>query len=366
MDSTDIVVARLISQQIAGSKFTTVKDLVGWMGALQAQDYAMSKWAVGMRLPSALLQDIETAIDAGDILRTHVLRPTWHLVSASDIYWMLALTAPQIKSSLKLRYLQLGLSETVLKQSSTLIEKALSGGKHLTREELLTEFKNAKMATDDNRASHLLLMAELDGLICSGAAKAGKPTYALLAERVPQSIPMTKEEALATLAKKYFSSRSPATLQDFVWWSGLSAGSAKMAAEMVESDFVYETIDSQTYWCTKSNSIPRPGKGFISLLPAYDEFIISYRNRQAALPFENFNRVVSSNGIFRPTLIVNGQVMGIWKRTILKDKVRVEIEFFASPHQKTLDGIEKESVQYGKFLGKNVEIAWLVKASGQS
>ena len=183
MDSTDIVIARLISQQITGSKFTTVKDLVGWMGALQAQDYAMSKWALGVRLPGAILQDIETAIDAGDILRTHVLRPTWHLVSASDIYWMLALSAPQIKSSLKSRHLQLGLSETVLKQSSTLIEKALSGGKHLTREELLAEFKNAKMATDDNRASHLLLMAELDGLICSGAAKAGKPTYALLAEQ---------------------------------------------------------------------------------------------------------------------------------------------------------------------------------------
>lgn len=368
MDPIGIVRTRLVNQQIAGSKFTEVKDLVGWMGAMQAQDYAMSKWALGVRLPNTIIQQVDAAIDAGDVLRTHVLRPTWHLVSASDIYWMLALTAPQIKASLRSRHQQLELSETVLEQSSVLIEQALSGGNHLTREELLAEFKKANIAIDDNRASHLLLMAELDGLICSGAAKVGKSTYALLAERVPQSAPLSKDEALATLAKKYFSSRGPATIQDFVWWSGLSVGNAKKALEMVTSDFISQTIDSQTYWYTNSYSIStsKTGKELISLLPAYDEFIISYRDRQAALPFENFNRVVSTNGIFRPTLVVDGQVMGIWKRTTIKDKVRVEIEFFTPPGQEIQDRLGEEMTRYGDFLEKKAEIAWLVKAPMQS
>jgi len=356
MNLADIAQFRLGSQQIAETKFKTVKDIVAWMGAIQAQDYAMVKWAIGVRLPNATDRVIETAIDNGEIIRTDLLRPTWHFVSADDIYWMLELTAPQIKASLKSRHKELELSEAIFTKSNAIIEKALRGGKHLIREELIVKLGKAKIATDDNRSSHLLLLAELDGIVCSGATKAGKQTYALLAARVPKTKPLTKDEALAKLAKKYFSSHCPATLQDFVWWSGLSVGDAKHALEMAKSDLVSETIDAQIYWLANSFSIPKTGKESVYLLPAFDEFIISYRDRSASLPFENHNKTISNNGIFRPVIVVNGQVTGIWKRTIKKDKVMVETEFFKQPNKTTKSLVEKAVVQFGHFLEKKTEL----------
>jgi hypothetical protein len=364
MISADIAKIRLISQQIAATKFKSVKAIVGWMGAMQAQDYAMAKWAIGVRLPNSTDQAIETAINNGEIIRTHLLRPTWHLVSADDIYWMLELTAPQIKASLKSRHKELELSEAVFTKSNTIIEKALRSGKHLVREELLAKLGKAKIATDENRASHLLLRAELDGIVCSGATKAGKQTYTLLEERFPKAKPLTKDEALAKLAKKYFTSHCPATSQDFVWWSGLSVGEAKHALEMVKSDFVSETIDAQTYWITNAFSIPKAGKEFVYLLPAYDEFIISYKDRSASLPLENHNKTVSNNGIFRPTIVINGQVTGMWKRTIKKDNVIVETEFFKQANKTTKSLIEKAAIRFGYFLEKKTEIKFNGEAQG--
>ncbi|MBI5964381.1 MAG: AlkZ family DNA glycosylase [Chloroflexi bacterium] len=356
MKLTDVATSRLITQQILGTKFTTIKDLVGWMGAMQAQDYPMSKWAVGVRLPGLTERKIEAAIDNAEIIRTHLLRPTWHVVSADDIYWMLELTAPQIKASMKSRHKDLGLSESILTKSNTIIEKTLSGGKSLTRDELMGEIQKAKIPTDENRLSHLLMWAELSGIVGSGTSKAGKQTYALLEERVPKPKAMKKEEALGKLAKRYFTSHGPATLQDFVWWSGLSVGDAKSALEMAKPGLVSETIDSQIYWFDNSFSMTRREKDSVYLLPAYDEIIISYRDRSASLFFEHNNLTISNNGIFRPVIVVNGQVIGLWKRTIKKEKVIVETEFFERPNQITKQLIENAAMQFGNFLEKETEI----------
>jgi Winged helix DNA-binding domain len=355
MKLSDVSNIRLNSQQIGVAKFNTVKDVVNWMGAMQAQDYAMAKWAIGVRLPNSLDQVISASIDSGDILRTHLLRPTWHFVSNDDIFWILELTAHQIKGSFKSRHIQLGLSEAVLRKSNIVIEKALRGGTHLSREELMVELGKAKIATDLNRASHLFAWAELDGLICSGATKGGKQTYALLEERVPNKTTFTKEEALATLANKYFTSRCPATLKDFKWWSGLSVSDAKHALELVASEFISEKIGSQIYWYANSDSVPYVNKDAVYLLPAYDEFIISYKDRSASLLVETQNKTVSNNGIFRPVIVVNGQVKGTWNRKVKKDKVVVEAEFFEKPSKTAKSLIEEATIQYGHFLNTKTE-----------
>lgn len=237
MTLENIATIRLASQQITTTKFTTAKEIVSCMGAMQAQDYAMAKWAIGARLPQSTDKQIETAINKGEILRTHVMRPTWHFVSADDIYWMLKLTSPRIKTSLKSRFMELGLSESVIKKTNSSIEKILSGGKHLTREEIMIELKKNKINDDNLKSYHLMFCAELDGIVCSGEVKDNKQTYALFEERVKKKISLTREEALAELAKKYFFSHSPATIKDFVWWSGLAVGDAKLAMEMVKSGF---------------------------------------------------------------------------------------------------------------------------------
>lgn len=351
MNLPEIAKHRLINQQITTTKLQSAKEVVGWMGAMQAQDYPMAKWAVGVRLAGATDSAIEQAIHHGDIIRTHVLRPTWHFVSAENVYWMLALTAPHIKASMKARYKELELSEAIFSQSTAILEKALRDGNYLTREDLVAQLETAQIATDDNRAYHLIFQAELESILGSGPIRAGKQTYALLEERIPKPQPLAREEALARLARLYFTSHGPATLQDFVWWSGLPVGDAKKGLEAIKSDFVTETIATTTYWHSPSAS--QTHQETVHLLPAFDEFFISYRDRSAVLPFENHIKTISNNGMFHPMIVVNGQIIGIWKRTFKKDKVLIAPQFFGTPDHRL---IEQAAAHYGQFLEKEVEI----------
>ena len=356
MKTNDIANIRLVNQQIAKTKFKTPKELVSWMGAMQAQDFIMAKLAVGVRLPGSKETLIEEAIKKGEILRTHVLRPTWHFVSSEDIRWMLELTAPHIKSGIRSRHKHLGLTEAAIKKSNRIIEKALSGGKHLTREEIMSEFKKAKVDVSENRSSHFLMMAELDGLICSGKIKNRKQSYALLEDRVPKTKSLKREEALAYLAERYFISHGPATLSDFVWWSGLPVSDARKAIEMVKASFVSEMINDREYWFTDSNNLSKKFSESVHLLPAYDEFLISYRDRNASLSLVDNKKAVSNNGIFRPVILINGQVKGIWKRTIKNSKVIVEINFFKPQKKVAQQKVKKAAMKISLFLNKKVEV----------
>lgn len=355
MNPGNLVQLRLSNQQISETRFKTVKDIVGWMGAIQAQNHNMAKWAVGVRLPGSTDRMIEEAIVKGDIIRTHLLRPTWHLVSADDIYWMLELTAPQIKASMRSRNKQLGLTDVVFTESNEIIEKTLAGGRHLTREELTGELRKAEIAADSSQISHLLMQAELDGIVCSGPVRGNRITYALLRERVPRTGSISRDEALIKLARRYFTSHGPATLHDFAWWSGLSLADARSAVRSLGPDLVSKKMYSQTYWF--SNTGQRfESEGSLYLLPAFDELIISYKDRSAFLPSEDHSKAISNNGMFRPVILVNGKVAGVWKRTIKKNRVIIEPQFFGSPGEDTMKMLERAAVRYGDFLGQEVEI----------
>lgn len=362
MNPKDIANIRLINQQITETKFKTVKDLVGWMGAMQAQDFNMAKWAVGIRLPGSTDKEIQESFNKGEILRTHLLRPTWHLVSADDIYWILELTAPHIKASLKSRNRELGLIKETFDKSNETIEKVLTGGKHLTREEIINVIKKVKIHIDNPQAYyHLILNAELDGIICSGAIKEKKQTYTLLNEKVPKKKTLNTNEALAELAKKYFTSHGPATLRDFVWWSGLPVSDAKKSLELVKSDIISEKIGSQTYWFSRLFSSPDIKDESVYLLPAFDEFIISYKDRSASISIENQKNAISSNGIFRPVIVLDGQAIGIWKRTTKKNKIIIETHLFKAPAKRIKSLIEKEVETYGCFFNQKTEIIEIKK-----
>ncbi len=356
MKINDIANIRLLNQQITKTKFKTPKELVSWMGAMQAQDFIMAKLAVGVRLPGSKETLIEEAVNKGEILRTHVLRPTWHFVSSEDIRWMLELTAPHIKAGIKSRHKNLGMTKELLKKSNRIIEKALSGGKHLTREEIVSELKNVKIDVSENRSSHFMLMAELVGLICSGRMKGNKQTYALLEERVSKTKSLKREEALAKLANRYFTSHGPATLKDFVWWSGLPVSDARKAIEMVKPNLVSEKIGENEYWITNSIKVPKKDGESIYLLPAYDEFLISYKDRDASLMFEHNKKTISNNGIFRPVIIINGQVKGIWKRITKNSNVTVEINFFQPQKKAVQQKVKKAAMKISLFLNKKVEV----------
>ncbi|HEY5408092.1 MAG TPA: winged helix DNA-binding domain-containing protein [Ginsengibacter sp.] len=356
MNFKNISNVRLIAQQITTPTFTTPKEIVSWMGALQAQDYNMAKWAIGVRLPGSTDAKIEDAFNKGTILRTHVLRPTWHFVSADDIQWMLELTAPHMNLAMKSRHKQLGLNEKIFSKSNSIIQKALEQGKHLTRPEIMSELEKANIATHDLKAIHLMYHAELNGIVCSGMMRGKNHTYALLEERVKKVKHITREEALAKLAERYFKSRCPATLEDFIWWSGLNITDGRNALEMVKNNFISENIKSKTYWLPGSFSVTPKSKSSFYLLPAFDEFIISYKDRRAVIEQEYYAKAFTANGIFRPVMVMNGKVIGLWKRDIQKDKLITEAQFFKRAGEAAINSFKNESKTYAKFLCKKVEV----------
>jgi hypothetical protein len=355
MTLEDVSNIRLVNQQIEASTFKEGKDLVSWMGAMQAQDYAMATWGIGLRLPGSTEKLIQEEIDRGAILRTHLLRPTWHLISADDIWWILELTAAQVRTKSSSRLKQLGISSELCLKSNQVIESAFISHKYLTREELYFEMEQNKVGGGKDCWSHLIFLAELDGILCSGIKKDKSQTYAILCDRVSRPASISRDEALAKLAFKYFSSHCPASLNDFIWWSGLPITAAKRALEIIKPGFISETIADQEFWFPENFSRSAPVASSVYLLPAFDEFLISYKDRTAAFPLRHHSKAFTNNGIFHPVIVVGGKVKGIWKRTIKKNKVYFESQFFDDVSKEVLDLTKNAALKFAAFLDKEIE-----------
>ena len=348
----DIVSYRLHNQRLSQDKFKQADEVVKYLGAVQAQDFTGAKWAIGLRTDGLVDADVEKAFADGSILRTHLMRPTWHFVAPEDIRWLLALTAPRVLAQMAFMDRQLELDRTLFKKSNDTFAKALQGGNHLTRAELKPSLEKARIPAEGLRLGHLLMHAELDGVVCSGPRKGKQFTYALLEERVPAARTWTREEALAELLTRYFLTRGPATLNDFAWWSGLTVTEAKKGMEIVGSRFINARLDGQTYWYAESRHPIREKPAAAYLLPNYDEYFIGFKDRSA------IGKVLGNVGIQKddPALLANiivldGQVAGGWKRTVEKEKVVVEASLL-----KKLTRVEEQALmvatgQFGKFLG---------------
>jgi hypothetical protein len=257
---------------------------------------------------------------------------------------------------MKFRDKVLELDPAIYEKTNFIIANALQGGKHLSREELTLELEMANIPTDYNKVSHFLMRAEINELVCSGKTINNKSTFALLSERVPHVKRFSREESASKLALSYFLSHGPAILQDFIWWSGLPITLSRHALESIKSKLVSEKVENQTFWFSDSISIPAPDKNTVFLLPAYDEFTISYRDRTVSLTLEMHRKAISSNGIFRPIVVINGEVVGLWRKTTQKDKIRVEVNLFQPVGIVLKELIEETTVRYGNYLNKNIEL----------
>ncbi|SFD78447.1 Winged helix DNA-binding domain-containing protein [Chitinophaga sp. CF118] len=352
MTSRTIAHHRLINQQITGADFSEPDELIRWMGCIQAQDFAAAKWAIGNRINGITEAEIDRQFNDGIILRTHILRPTWHFVSPEDIGWILKLSAPKIKVFNKTLHRKLGIDENTLTRSKHIIAKALMDGKQLTREQLIVLLKKGKINTDDIRSNFLMMDAELDGMICSGARHGKQFTYALLEERVPDTHVMDHEAAIAELTKRYFLSRGPATLQDFTWWSKLNLSEAKMGIEMNKKLLAHEVINGQAYWFSSDMDLRQKPKNSLHLLPAFDEYTVAYKDRSDILKPAYHKQ--SGNGIFKPVIMLNGQIAGTWKRTEYKSKVLLETYPFSAKDQLPEQLIKKAAEKYARFVEKEL------------
>ena len=355
MTNLDIAHRRLHNQLITQHMFEKPGDVVQWLGAVQAQDYAAAKWALGLRLQDVTDNDIEQAFAGGAILRTHVMRPTWHFVSPADIRWMLALTAPRVHQTLAYYNRKLELDDAVFKCTNALLANALQGGKQLTRDELASALQQAGIATDNLlRFTHIMMHAELDGVICSGARRGKQFTYALLAEWAPQARTLDRDEALAELTMRYFTSHGPATVQDFVWWSGLTGIDAKAGLDMVKPQLVQEVVDGQTYWFSPSTPAVQDLSQAAYLLPNYDEYTVGYTDRGAIFDALHANKLDPRGGLLANTMVLGGQVIGNWKRTLKKNTVVIEANPFVPLSTAETRAFAAAANRYGAFLSMSV------------
>ncbi len=355
MKTEKIASARLAAQQISNPELTSVKKLVGYLGAVQSQDYMMAKLAIGLRLKDAGQQQVDKAIIDGDIIRTHVLRPTWHFVSSDDLPWMLELTASRIKASMNGRQNRIGLTSAVFKKCKKIISDALAGNNHLTRNELVRLLNSAGIKTDMNRASHIFAEAELSGLICSGIPEGNKQTYALISERLKSPRKIKTENAKARLARIYFNSRGPASVKDFAWWGGLTFTQAKSALEMVKSELSSFTTGENIYWYSGKLRDDQEDNN-LHLLPSFDEYLIGYTDRSAVLDRDTAKKYVTLNGMFFPIIVLRGQVIGTWKRLIEKDNVSVEFNFFGKITKKIRTLAEVRAEKLADFMDKKLRL----------
>ena len=356
---TELLTERLRNQLLVESSLRKAAQVVSRLCAMQAQDYSAAKWAIGARAPGCQDADVEQAFNDGLILRTHVLRPTWHFVTPEDIRWLLKLSAPRIHAANAYYYRQSDLDAKTFAKSCAMIHRTLEGGKTMTRAELAVYLQRAKIPADGLKLAYLMMHAELEGAICSGPRRGKQFTYALLDERVPQSKSkeLPREEALAELAKRYFTSHGPATVRDFSCWSGLTIKDAQQAAESAGA-LESSSIGGTVHWTAKGgDSTPfKSGRAF--LLPNYDEYLVAYKDRA---PFVDATRaaniVARSNGAFANHLVIDGCLSGSWSRTLTSTSVLVEV----APYKKLTPAQSRAVANavecYGEFLGVPATLA---------
>ncbi|HKS09566.1 MAG TPA: winged helix DNA-binding domain-containing protein [Pyrinomonadaceae bacterium] len=332
-----IIPERLHNQKLSSPDCKQAVDVVRWLGAVQAQDFPAAKWALALRMRAATDAVIQQAYDEGKILRTHLMRPTWHFVAPDDIRWLLDLTAPRVNANCGSAFRMFELDATVFKRTTKVLTKALQGGKHLTRAELRAVLNRSGVAADDGiRLGHIMIRAELDGVVCSGPRVGKQFTYALLEERVPATQPITLDEALAKLTTRYFTSHGPATLQDFVWWSGLTVKDAKRGVELIDRHLHSEVLNDKTYFFKHANSSPGSAVYPSHLLPAFDEYNVAYKHREAGLG---------------PTVILDGKAVGTWKATTSKQMLTIAVTPSRALKKPETLAITQAANRYAAFLG---------------
>jgi hypothetical protein len=356
MTLSEVARLRLNNQGVGLSRFKNPADVVRWFGAVQAQDYLGSLWALGLRLRGANEVEVERAVAERAIVRTWPMRGTLHFVAAEDVRWMLGLLGARTLARAAGRYRQLGLDAATFAKSRRVLERALRG-RQLTRSELAAALERQGIATDSQRLIHLLNRSALEGLTCYAARRGRQFTFALLDEWAPSNRSLTREEALAELAARYFRSHGPATLQDFVWWSSLTTADARAGLEMIRPRLLCEIIDGRTYLLSSSTPAFAEGKLAAHLLPAFDEYTVAYKDRGAVLQHSHTRVANAAFAVLGPTVVLDGQAVGTWKRTLKRGSVVIETSLWRNLKRGERSALDAAAQKYGEFLGLPAVVA---------
>lgn len=355
-----IVRLRLRNQRLAGSPpgatpVQTAAEVVAWMGAVQAQEYPFARWSVAQRAKAALDEAVvDAALARGDIVRTHVMRDTWHFVAASDARRLLRLTGPRIQARNGTMYRKLELDGAQLAKTDALLADVLAGGAQLTRRALADELAQRGLVADGFRLGYILMHAELEEVICSGARQGRQHTYALFDDRVPPAGPFDRDQALAEAVRRFFTSHGPATVRDFTWWSYLTVADARRGLDLVGDELEPLEIGGRTYWSAAgdASAAPRSTVPRAHLLQVYDEYVIAYRESRDILDIDGLaGQLPGGQVMFLHAVILDGQVIGHWRRQVTKTAVTIETQMARPLTPAETTAVEDAVARYASFVG---------------
>lgn len=356
-DPTCVARRRMHNQRLAGNPLVSPVEVVRWLGAVQSQDYGPAKWSLGERSRGAVDADVDRAMAEGAILRTHMLRPTWHFVLPEDIRWMQALTAPRVHAQNAYQYRQTGLDDGVRTEARRLLVDALRGGNHRTRGELQDVLQRGGVAAKGLGMAYILMDAELDCLVCSGGCRGRQQTYALFDERVPEAPPLSRDEALERLVIRYFSSRGPATAKDLRFWCSLPLTEIQRGIEIAGDRLAREEIEGRAFWSAPGESAPPPMRSPAAhLLQGLDEYFVGYGESRDFCYRESVREWGVDRAIFNGAVILDTQLAGHWKRTVGKRAVSFQLALYASADDARIAALRAAADAQGAFLGLAAEM----------
>ena len=351
----NLLATRLRQHKLDRTDLRSPESVVSWLGAVQAQEYGPARWALRMRSTSSTDTAVVRACDEGRILRLHILRPTWHFVTPADIRWMLSISGPRVNAISAAYYRKMGLDDHTFARSWRAIERALGRGEHLTRQELAAALRTAGIEASGQRLACVVMKAELGGIICSGAYRDKLPTYALLDARAPASPAIERDDALARLATRYFTSHGPATLRDYVWWSGLKVGEATRGIEAAGTALRTLVVGKRSYWISSGATLRSSLKPSVLLLPIYDEYLIAYKDREAILdgtPPANPAMALESPHF----LMIDGKLRGTWRRKVFDDRVVITLRPYRRLTRGERDALDREIARHGRYMERPVSL----------
>jgi hypothetical protein len=358
----DIARLRLRSQRVMAGRFESAPAAVGWLGAVQSQEYPLAKWSLGLRVAGLVDADVDTLLSSGQILRTHILRPTWHFVLPADLRWMMALTGSRIAARMRPAFGNV-MDDPQVRRGIDAMAGALSGGKRLSRAQLAKLIVARGIAATELETIPMFMAAELEPMIVSGGLAGKVQTYALADEVVPSLEHFDRDWALAELIRRYFTSHGPATIADFVWWSGLTVADARrgLAANGANGAGL-EKIDldgTDYFWAgdTSDPTVADDPSPTVHLMQAYDEYIVAYRSPRTPI---NIDGLAHPSGLQRPpfthAVIRDGQLVGFWRRQAAKERLIIETSLLTDLTESERRALGAAADRYARFVGLPVEV----------
>jgi hypothetical protein len=353
IDPLRTVRQRLITQGLAGEPFDDVAGAVRWLGAMQAQEFAEAKWSLAERTRTCTDGDVEAAFARGDIIRTHVLRPTWHFVARDDLRWLLRLTSPRVHALNRYWYRKFEIDAAVFNRAHAVFERYLADGVTRTRPELVEGLTAAGIEAAGSRLAYLLMHAELEEIICSGPRRGAQHTYTLVDSRVPTSASDDRSEESATdeLVLRYFRSHGPATVKDFTAWSSFTVADSRASLERTGAWLTREEDAEGKSWYSGRAALPFQDEGSARLtgaflIPMYDETVVAYQDLRVVLA----SSPARQDSIER-AIVIDGRTFGSWKRTVTRTSVTVTATLFGPLAPAEFEALKETVERIGRFLG---------------